>query len=102
MDPALTASIPGGIAYAFMTPNVLQNGSPDGIAIMSSCNSGVTIDALGYEGTMPAFGGIVWEGIGGTDTATSTTDALKRCGNDTNDNAVDFVYSTTVTPGLPN
>jgi len=106
----LLATVPGTVqTIAFTSPtNNLQNGAPDGLAILDE-NAGVVLDALAYEGEITA--GFV-TGVGpvnfveGTATVASDTGdgSLIRFpnGEDTNDAASDWLSTTTPTPGASN
>ena len=90
--------------------NRIQDGPPDGIAIVEDL-SGIVIDALSYEGSIAAA---VIPGIGTVPlvegAATSAADlaaspgSLSRLpdGSDTNNAATDWTFSTTLTPGAAN
>jgi hypothetical protein len=89
----------------------IQNGSPDGIALIDSAAL-VVIDALSYEGSitaaqLPGFPAPV-SLVEGTPTtaADSNTVTLSLCripdGQDTNNAANDWTTCTTLTPGAPN
>ncbi len=88
------------------TVTAIQNGSPDGIALLDA--SGTLLDAVCYEGAMTSasIGGRVYSLVEGT--ATTATDlgsgSLVRApnGSDTDDASVDWSLSTTPTPGASN
>lgn len=95
------------------TSNRIQNGSPDGIALIESSGSTATlIDALSYEGSMTSvtFTGFTGtfslvEGTPATATDNNTTIAsLCRTpdGNDTDDADTDWAVCNTITPGAAN
>jgi large repetitive protein len=88
-----------------------QNGAPDGLALVDT-NAGTLLDALSYEGAIPAatIGTEVYDLVEGTvlpaDVADSNTveGTLSRIpdGADSDDAAVDWVFTTTSTPGAAN
>ena len=98
----------------FQFPNSqdnIQNGSPDGIAIVDTY-TGEVLDALSYEGSITAAN---ITGIGGTVSlvegtplsaidSNSITGSLARIPNgvDTNNAQADWKFTTTPTPGGPN
>ncbi len=77
----------------------LQNGSPDGVRLVTS--GGDFVDGLAYEGWMPYVG----EGDSplARESNSGLNESLSRCGNgvDTDDNAGDF-KATEPSPGLSN
>ncbi len=92
--------------------NVVQNGSPDGLALVNTTTN-TLVDALAYEGAMtmaaiPGLGTVSL--VEGTFLPVMTADSnvvtgsLSRLpnGSDTNDAATDWVFSGTPTPGAPN
>ena len=89
----------------------LQNGAPDGLAIVDAV-AGTLVDALSYEGTITAatIGGATFNLVEGTALAATVADSntvdgsLIRSpnGKDTNDAASDWVFTTTVTRGAAN
>jgi hypothetical protein len=107
-SPGLT--IPPGVIYidAGIT-NLLQNGGPDGIALIDNVNN-VLIDSLSYEGAINAaiitgFAAPIDLVEGTATTAIDAGDgAIIRLpdGSDTGDDDTDFIFSTAVTPGAPN
>jgi predicted extracellular nuclease len=107
-SPGLT--IPAGVIYidAGIT-NLLQNGSPDGVALIDNINTAL-IDSLSYEGAINAanitgFANPVDLVEGTVTTATDTGDgSIIRLpdGSDTGDDDTDYIFTTTVTPGEPN
>lgn len=108
-----TVSVPAGVPvihFAYAANNV-QNGSPDGIALVHS-TTGTLVDALSYEGSVTAA---VVTGITGTvtlveGTVTAAADdnisdgSLVRCpnGNDTDDANVDWQFKPGPNPGAAN
>jgi len=112
-SPPVVSSVPAGqktLDLGTDSAGVIQNGSPDGLAIVSN---GALVDALSYEGAMTAA---VVPGVGTvslvegtvlpTNVADSNTATGSLCripsGTDTNNAATDWKFSTTVTPGAPN
>ena len=113
-------SVPGGVAHtstvggSTLTQDCLQNGDPDAIGVVDLLTLHV-FDALSYRGAIAA-GAIA--GLPGTfsfvegspsmepteDADLSSAGALVRTpdGYDTQDNAADFVFRATVTPGVAN
>ena len=88
----------------------LQNGSPDGVALVNLTTK-TLIDALSYEGAITAatIDGTTYdltEGITIDTTADSSTveGSLSRIpnGTDTNNSATDWAFTTTVTRGAAN
>ncbi|HEY1554966.1 MAG TPA: lamin tail domain-containing protein [Kofleriaceae bacterium] len=93
------------------TSNQVQNGSPDGMALVDT-NASVVLDALSYAGamtavTLPGFPAPVSlvEGTAATAKDSNTT-AGSMCrepsGNDTDNANADWQFCTTVTPGTAN
>ncbi|MBX2972091.1 MAG: lamin tail domain-containing protein [Flavobacteriales bacterium] len=80
--------------------NLIQNGSPDAIALVSVLD-GTIFDALSYGGSVPGY----TEGTGTTAEDSNAQDGLSLCrwpdGSDTNDNDADFVIGCP-TPGAAN
>jgi hypothetical protein len=111
---SVIATVPAGQLKidAGAVSNYIQNGAPDGIALVDSINAKL-VDALSYEGSITAA---VIPGLGtvslveGTVLPTSVADsntmqgALCRIpnGTDTNNAATDWKFCSTVTPGAPN
>lgn len=107
------ASLTGSLAAgAFLKVDIeAQNGAPDGVALIDTA-SGALLDALSYEGAITAaqIGGQTYDLVEGTvlpDTVadSNTVDgSLSRIpdGQDTNDAASDWVFTTTKTPGAAN
>jgi len=87
----------------------IQNGSPDGIALVDSATH-TLIDALSYEGAMtsvslPGFAAPVSlvEGTATTAADTASTSSLcRRANQDTNTAAADWMVCPTSTPGAAN
>jgi hypothetical protein len=95
------------------TQDQIQNGAPDGIAVIDSVTNTV-IDALSYEGsitmaTIANFPGPV-SLVEGTalDPAIADSNTVTRSlcrfpnGSDTNDAATDWIACGTLTPGATN
>lgn len=105
----LTGSLAAG---AYLSIEIeAQNGAPDGIALVDT-GSGALLDALSYEGEIAAatIGGQVYDLVEGTALPASVADSntvdgsLSRIpdGQDTNDAASDWAFTTTKTPGAAN
>ena len=87
-----------------------QNGAPDGVALIGS--GGGLLDALSYEGAIEAatIGSTTYNLVEGTVLPATTADSntvvgsLSRIpnGSDTNNAAVDWAFTTTVTQGAAN
>ncbi|MBU1535413.1 hypothetical protein KKF84_08830, partial [Myxococcota bacterium] len=100
---APTIPIPG-------TSDLIQNGSPDGIALVDTI-SGTLVDSLSYEGSMTSVT-IADVGtvnlVSGTPTTVEDSNAVAGSlvrypdGSNTDDDATDWAFSTTITPGAPN
>jgi len=77
--------------------NLIQNGSPDAVALYFN---GALIDAVSYEGDT----GVPYTEGSGTGLEDSSDGSIGRCpdGSDTNQNNVDFVFDSTSTPGAEN
>jgi hypothetical protein len=99
---------PGSLVFNFpLSADNIQNGSPDGIAIIDTY-TGAVLDALSYEGsiTTAIINGIgtvnLVEGIPTSVVDTNTTTgSLARLPNgmDTDDAQTDWIFTTTPTPG---
>lgn len=80
--------------------NLIQNGSPDAIALVSVIDETI-IDVLSYGGSVPGY----TEGTGTTNEDTNFQDGISLCrwpdGADTDDNNADFVIGCP-TPGVTN
>ncbi len=107
VDPAAVT-----LAINCGTSGTIQNGSPDGIALVNATTLTLT-DALSYEGAIPAavipnLGNVsLVEGtVLPTSVADSNTANGSLCrfpnGSDTNDAATDWKFCTTPTPGAAN
>ncbi len=100
----------GATAMYSWTTNAIQNGSPDGVALVDTSNA-TLVDALSYEGAMTsvAISGMgmvsLVEGTPTTIADSNTVDgSLCRSpnGQDTDDAATDWKFCTTPTPGAVN
>jgi len=111
----LTADL-GALEGSSTGQNLLQNGSPDGVALVDS-DMRVVLDALSYAGSMtasqlPGLGPDGGAGLANLVEGTRTlvkdnnTDAGSLCrvpdGTDTNDASVDWHFCTVPTPGFAN
>lgn len=79
-----------------------QNGAPDGVALVDTV-SGTTLDALSYEGAIPALveGTPLPAEVADSNTVTGSLARIPD-GSDTNDAAADWRFTATVTPGAAN
>ncbi len=99
--PAQQAQI-GTLAFAF---NGIQNGSPDGLALVDA--GGAVIEFLSYEGGMTAVGGVA-NGMTSTDvgveetTSTPVGFSLQRAGTGSGPNDFTWQPPAAETPGQPN
>jgi hypothetical protein len=107
-------TVPGGALHLVVTTanDIVQNGAPDGIALIDTAASTV-LDALSYEGSITAaqitgFAAAVSlvEGTA-TGVADDNVTAMRSLirspnGADTDDAAADWAASTTLTPGAAN
>ena len=113
--PSVTGSLPAGVlSLAFSAaPNAIQNGAPDGIALITPANQGV-VDAISYEGAITAaqftgFASVV-SLVEGSPISATTADSnavpASFCrlpnGSDTDVSAVDWDLSNAPTPGAAN
>jgi hypothetical protein len=106
---ALTGTLAPG-AYLVVDLDA-QNGAPDGAALVDT-TAGTLLDALSYEGEIRSatIGGSTFDLVEGTPLAAATADSntengsLARLpdGQDTNDAAADWRFTTTATPGAAN
>lgn len=104
---ALTGSLAAGGYLAVAIE--LQNGSPDGIALLDGTT---LVDALSYEGAITAatIGGQTYNLVEGTVLPASVEDSNTVAGSlirhpdgkDTNDAAADWAFTTTITRGAAN
>lgn len=111
-SPNVTVA-PGALVLTPFVSDAVQNGAPDGIALVDA-SSQIVIDALSYEGAMTAVTLTGWpapislvEGtVLPTNVADSTTvqQSLARLpnGSDSNNAAVDWAITPNVTPGAAN
>jgi hypothetical protein len=96
------------------THDDIQNGAPDGIAVIDTVTSKV-IDALSYEGSITAAvitgfpapvslveGNALDPAVADSNTTNNATLCRDPNGNDTNDAATDWKLCTHVTPGTAN
>ena len=106
---ALSGSLAAG---AYLVVDVeLQNGAPDGLAIVDTV-ANTLVDALSYEGaiTSATIGTATFSLVEGTVLPATVADSntvdgsLIRSpnGKDTNDAAADWAFTTTVTKGAAN
>jgi len=89
----------------------LQNGAPDGVALVNTATS-TLLDALSYEGAITAaqIDGTTHNLVEGTPLPATVADSntvdgsLSRIpnGTDTNNAATDWAFTTTKTPGAAN
>jgi len=99
-NPGVTVA--AGALRAEIPLNFIQNGSPDGVRLIHT-GTGAVIDALSYEGTIPECA--EGEGLSLEASDSSTEEgSVARCvdGADSDDNAADFSFTTTLTPGAAN
>ena len=95
-------SVAAGALSAEVPLNFIQNGSPDGVRLVHT-ETGEVIDAVSYEGDVA----LALEGEGLSLDASDRGDvegSIARCvdGADTNNNAADFAFTSTLTPGASN
>lgn len=103
---SILASLPQNV-LAFSSNLSFQNGAPDAVAVIKG---DILIDALSYEGAITAAAITGFANpvnlVEGTATAVIDSGAVSIIrfpdGNDTGDDATDFVISNNPTPGLPN
>jgi hypothetical protein len=105
----LTGSLDAG-AYLVLAVEP-QNGAPDGVALVDTA-TGDLLDAFSYEGEIHAavIDGQTYDLVEGTPLAATVADSnttdgsLSRIpdGQDTNDAATDWVFTSTKTPGAAN
>jgi hypothetical protein len=108
-NPSVIDALPVGVPNLVVAGDFLQNGAPDGIAIMDAC---VRLDSLSYEGPMTAATATDCPGtynlVEGTVLPTAVADpgnavgSLNRTPNrsDTDNAATDWAFVTTPTPGV--
>jgi hypothetical protein len=112
--PSVVASLPPGVGSLALTQSGgIQNGAPDGVALVDTSTFQL-VDALSYEGSITSV--LLGELpspvslVEGTPLSIAVADSnvspgsLARIpnGQDTNDAATDWRFTTTPTPGLPN
>jgi large repetitive protein len=106
---ALTGTLaPGAYLVVDVDP---QNGAPDAVALVDT-TAGTLLDALSYEGEIRSatVGGSTFDLVEGTALPTTTVDSNTENGSivrvpdgqDTNDAAADWRFTTTPTPGAAN
>ena len=110
-NATIVAALPGGTLAISATGDFIQNGAPDGVALINT-TTGALFDALSYEGsiTMAAITGITGTVNLVEMTAFATADtndnlySLARSpnGRDTNNAATDWTRTMTITPGAAN
>jgi len=100
----------GATAMMSWTTNAIQNGAPDGVALVDTVNAAM-VDALSYEGAMTS---VAISGMGtvslveGTPTTAADSNTVNGSlcrspnGQDTDDAATDWKFCTTPTPGAVN
>jgi len=106
---ALTGTLAAGAHFVWSTD--AQNGAPDGVALIDTA-SGALLDALSYEGEIRAatIDGQTYDLVEGNPLAADVADSntvdgsLSRLpdGQDTNDAASDWAFTSTKTPGAAN
>lgn len=102
-------TVPMGVPFITLANNGLQNGAPDGLALIDASN-GTLLDALSYEGsitaaTLTGFMGTYNLVEGTAATASDTGDgSMSRLpnGSDTNDADTDWGFVMVPTPGAAN
>ncbi len=77
--------------------NLVQNGAPDAVVLSFE---GAIMDAVSYEGDVPGY----FEGSGAGLADSGADGSISRCpdGIDTNQNNLDFVFVTSISPGAAN
>ena len=88
--------VAAGALRASLPNNGIQNGTPDGVRLVSA--NGEVIDSVSYGGALMG----VTEGTSALNDSGAGTLARCRDGADTDDNSVDFTLTATATPGAPN
>jgi hypothetical protein len=108
----VTSSVGAGTLTFTIADGVIQNGSPDGVALVDTRRS-ILVDALSYEGPITAAN-IVGLGtvslVEGTALPTGVADSNTQTGSlirnpngtDTDNAASDWRFTTTLTPGYAN
>jgi hypothetical protein len=105
--------VPAGVARFNIANDSLQNGAPDGVALISTA-SGTLLDALCYEGPMSAAtitgvtgtvslveGTVLAATVADSNTMPASIARLPN-GSDTDDAATDWRLSASPTPGAAN
>lgn len=105
--------VPNGVIYIDgVFSNGIQNGGPDGVALIDNVNN-TLVDALSYEGainaaTIAGFANPV-DLVDGTATGATDSNSIGGSivrspadGSDTGNDSVDFVFSATPSPGAAN
>ncbi|MHB8873745.1 MAG: DUF4215 domain-containing protein [Myxococcaceae bacterium] len=108
---ALALAPAGALKITVSAGDSMQNGAPDAVGLWDSAQNKL-LDSLSYEGATPArsISGTSFtfqEGAGATTTLADSNAAAgsisrKPNGMDTNENAADFAFTTTITPGAVN
>ncbi len=106
-------TLPAGVARFAMANDTLQNGAPDGVALINTATAAL-IDALSYEGPMSAAtitgvtgtvslveGTVLATTVADSNTAVASLARLPN-GADTDDAATDWRLSNRPTPGAVN
>lgn len=106
-----TVTVPSGVLFINVSGDFLQNGSPDGLALVDT-STGQLIDALSYEGSMTmvtitgltgTFNLVEGTAFTGADTNDDLNSLARRPnGADTDNAANDWQLTTTITPGAAN
>ncbi len=113
-NATVTGAVPGGVLTIDATGDFIQNGNPDGVALINS-SSNTLVDALSYGGSITAasitgFSAAV-SLVEGTalsatiiDPGTDDIHSLVRDpnGSDSDDAATDWKLTATLTPGAAN
>ncbi len=105
--------VPAGVARFMLADNIVQNGAPDGVALINTATMSL-VDALSYEGaisaaTVPGVTGMVnlVEGtalpvsVADSNTAPGSISRLPN-GTDSNNAGDDWDFTSTPTPGAAN
>jgi len=110
-NTTITGVVPQGVLTIDATGDFIQNGSPDGLAIIDT-SSNTLVDAFCYGGaitaaTITGFSGTVSLVEGTASSVVDTSDDLHSLvrdpnGSDTDDASVDWKLTSTKTPGADN
>jgi imidazolonepropionase-like amidohydrolase len=110
-NATIVTTLPSGTQAITATGDFIQNGAPDGVALIDTSTS-TLVDALSYEGSITAanitgFPGPVSLVEGTAFTGADTNDNLHSLartpnGHDSNNAATDWHVTTTITPGAAN